>query len=101
MIFHPSKYLTVAATALACVMAPIEASALSLNEVDNMSDEQLAAENWETRDVKASSGTMRCGFLSILISTVWRGYGHYCIGDSASHYKLLGMEGASIGMFSF
>ena len=94
------KYAIRAALSLALLGAPVHADALTLNEVDNKSDEELAAENWETRDVKASSGTARCGFLAILVSTVWRGYGHYCIGDNSSHYKLLGMEGASLGMLS-
>ena len=100
MTIHLPKYAINAALSLALLAAPIQARALTLNEVDNKSDEELAAENWETRDVKASSGTVRCGFLALLVSTVWRGYGHYCIGDSSSHYKLLGMEGASLGMLS-
>ena len=82
------------------ILAPCDALALSPDDVENKSDEELASENWETREVRVSSGTVKCGLLAILISTVWRGYGHYCIDDASSHYKLLGMEGASLGMMA-
>ena len=79
---------------------PLQAHAIDLNDVDNKTDEELAEENWETREVNASSGTMKCGFLSILVSTVWRGYGHYCIGDKESNKKFLIIEGVSLGMLA-
>lgn len=82
------------------IFAPHNAMALSPDEVEGKSDEVLASENWETREVKASSGTVKCGLLAILISTVWRGYGHYCIDDASSHYKLLGMEGTALGLMA-
>lgn len=85
---------------VALSFAPSHARALSLDDVDGKSDEQLATENWESREVNANTGTMKCGFLAMLISTVWRGYGHHCIGDEQSHYKLLAMEGASLGMLA-
>lgn len=87
-------------TLVALTFSPSHACALSLDDVDGKSDEQLASENWESREVNANTGTMKCGFLAMLVSTVWRGYGHHCIGDDQSHYKLLAMEGASLGMLA-
>ena len=77
-----------------------QAWALDLNDVDNKTDEELAADDWETREVNAGSGTMKCGFLSILVSTVWRGYGHYCIGDTESNKNFLIIEGVSLGLIA-
>lgn len=88
------------AALLLCLTTAPEVWALDLTEVDNQSDEELAEKNWETRKVKAASGTMKCGFLSILVSTVWRGYGHYCIGDNESNKRFLIIEGASLGMIA-
>ena len=82
------------------LLLPQQVWALDLNDVDNKTDEELAEENWETREVNASSGTMKCGFLSILVSTVWRGYGHYCNGDTESNKKFLIIEGVSLGMLA-
>ena len=85
---------------IVAMLMPAHANALTLNDVENKSDEQLARENWETREVNANKSTVKCGLWSILVSTVWRGYGHYCIGDQKSHYKLLGMEGVSLLMLA-
>lgn len=82
------------------LFVPSMASALSLDEVEGKTDDELAEGQWEVRRVNANKSSNKCGFLSILISTVWRGYGHYCIEDMSSHYKLLGMEGASLGMMA-
>ena len=89
-----------AALMIAALLLPAEAAALNLSDVEGKSDEQLAGENWETREVNANKSTAKCGLWSILVSTVWRGYGHYCIGDEKSHYKLLGMEGVSLLMLA-
>ena len=90
----------IAACALCAFLASSPAHAISLHDIDGKTDAQLAQENWETRQIKANSSTVKCGFWSILLSTVWRGYGHYCIGDDSSHYKLLAMEGASVLMMA-
>ncbi len=76
------------------------AFALDEGDIDGKSDETLASEHWDTRDVRATGGTVKCGLWAILISAVWRGYGHYCIDNSSAHYKLLGMEGASVGLMT-
>ena len=85
-----------------CLMVclPKSAWALDLSDVDGKTDEELAEENWETREVNVGASAMKCGFLSLLVSTVWRGYGHYCIGDSESHKKFLIIEGVSLGMIA-
>ena len=75
---------------------PKSALALTIQDVEGKDDEALQAENWETRDVNIRTSSLNCGLWAILISPFWRGYGHHCIGDDASHYKLLGMEGASL-----
>ncbi|MBQ4360952.1 MAG: hypothetical protein II767_11930 [Proteobacteria bacterium] len=85
---------------VALLALPAQAHALSSADVEGKSDDELAEEHWETREVNANSSTVKCGLLSILVSTVWRGYGHYCIGDQSSHYKLLAMEGTSILMLA-
>lgn len=96
ILFH----ILILAVAFWSSFSPRYAEALTSSEVEDKSDEALKAENWETRDVKANSGTVKCGLWAILVSTVWRGYGHYCIDDDSSHYKLLIMEGASLGMIA-
>lgn len=97
-----NRTLLLIRTCLAILLClfPTLAFALSLDEVENKTDEELAEGQWEFRQVNANMSSNKCGFLSILISTVWRGYGHYCIDDQSSHYKLLGMEGASLGMMA-
>lgn len=81
-------------------LLPFQARAFSLDEVDNQSDDELREKGWEMREVHANPEAVKCGLTSILVSLVWRGYGHYCIDDQSSHYKLLGMEGASLAMFA-
>ena len=98
--FKCTKITISLALCLLFVMIPLHANAFSLSDVDGKTDEELAEENWETRELKATKSTVKCGLWSILVSTVWRGYGHYCIGDKSSHYKLLGMEGASLAMMA-
>ncbi len=84
-----------------CLGAPARAYALSLDEVASKDDDKLRQEKWEMREIRANSiESVKCGLWSLLVSTFWRGYGHHCIGDDASHYKLLGMEGASLGMLA-
>jgi len=73
----------------------------SLQDAVNLTDEQLTERGWESREIsRNTTSTVSCGLWSILLSTVWRGYGHHCIGDEESHYKLLGMEGASVAMLA-
>lgn len=73
---------------------------LNQSEVEGKSDETLEEESWETRQKNAIPGSVRCGLWSILISTVWRGWGHHCAEDESSHYKLLIMEGVSLAMLA-
>ncbi|MBQ9243093.1 MAG: hypothetical protein IJ165_07675 [Proteobacteria bacterium] len=94
------KHILAPLALLALLTIPLQAHALTPADVNGKSDPELAEENWEMREVNANSSTVRCGLLSILISTVWRGYGHYCIGDQKSHYKLLAMEGTSLAMLA-
>ena len=82
------------------ICLPKSAWAFDISEVDGKTDEELAEENWETREVTVGSSAMKCGLLSILLSTVWRGYGHYCIGDNESNKKFLIIEGVSLGMIA-
>ena len=99
MIFRFRHIFAILMT-VALLVLPAQAQALSSADVEGKSDDELAEENWEMRDVNANASTVKCGLLSILVSTVWRGYGHYCIGDQSSHYKLLAMEGTSLLMLA-
>ncbi|MBR4985610.1 MAG: hypothetical protein IKY83_07720 [Proteobacteria bacterium] len=94
------RYIAALLVAFTILSIPDRADALTPAEVNGKSDEELALENWEMREVNANASTVKCGLLSILVSTVWRGYGHYCIGDQKSHYKLLAMEGTSLAMIA-
>ena len=94
------RTLTWACLASLPLLLPTAAHAVTLDEVEGKTDEELAEGQWEVRRVNANKSSNKCGFLSILISTFWRGYGHYCIDDASSHYKLLGMEGASVAMLA-
>lgn len=85
---------------LGLTLAPSSAFAIGINDVDGKSDEELGDLNWETREVSTSSSTVKCGLWAILVSSVWRGYGHHCIGDEESHYKLLAMEGVSLALLT-
>ena len=86
---------------LVVLISPRLVCAFPLNEVEGKSDEQLAEEDWETREINMNSTeTLACGFKSLPISLFWHGYGHYCIGDNESNYKLLTMEGVSLAMIA-
>ena len=101
-MIHTSRFKYAGSIILAglVLFAPLRASALSLDEVEDKSDEELTESGWEMREVNANPNAVKCGIISIFASLVWRGYGHYCIDDMSSHYKLLGMEGASLAMFA-
>ncbi len=98
--FKHIKYAVSLCLVLICAAIPLKASAFSYSDIENKTEEELLEDGWETREINASKSTVKCGLWSILASTVWRGYGHHCIGDETSHYRLLAMEGASIAMLA-
>ncbi|MFA5625350.1 MAG: hypothetical protein WC966_09915 [Bradymonadales bacterium] len=96
-ILHSLLLLLFLSTTLAL---PRTAYALNESEVEGKSDEDLEQDAWETRRKNAIPGSVKCGLWSILISTVWRGWGHHCAEDESSHYRLLIMEGVSLAMIA-
>lgn len=85
---------------LSSIVAPRHAMALNLNDVQGQSDEELAADGWQTREIKNSKGTLKCGLASLGVSLFWQGFGHYCIGDNESSTRLSIMEGVAAVLFT-
>lgn len=67
-------------------------------ELWEKSDEELAAEGWEVRGAETTPGSVGCGLAAIVVSLVWRGWGHRCAHDEESHVELLIMEGVALGL---
>ena len=62
-----------------------------------LSPEELEEEGWEVRGQNRAPGSVGCGLWSILISSVYHGWGHRCAQDPDSHVDLLIMEGIGVG----
>ena len=84
----------------ACLIFPTRALAITVGDVEGRSDEELAEDGWQTRQVKSTKGTLKCGLWSIGASLFWQGFGHYCIGDTDSSIKLTIMEGVAAALFT-
>src|SRR5690606_36264911 len=66
----------------------------------DQSDDELRDEGWEFREQDRAPGSVGCGLWSVVVSTVWHGWGHRCAGDDDSHTTLLIMEGIALGLLA-
>ena len=101
---NQARFVQHAGCLLICLfifLVPLRASALTLDDV-NYPDEELTAQNWETRDVNTTRAAFGgCKFVSVLASAVWNGFGHcVCQRDYQSAIRLSIMQGTSLAMLS-
>ena len=82
-------------------VAPMSAFCLTESDVSGKTDEELAAEDWVTREGSArSKDATLWGLLSIVTSAVWQGSGHFMSGDRENYWKLTIMQGVSVAMIA-
>lgn len=67
-------------------------------ELWDKTDEELAAEGWEVRGADRTPGSVGCGLAAVVVSLVWRGWGHRCARDEESHIDLLLIEAVAVGL---
>ena len=83
------------------IVAPMSAFCLTESDVSGKTDEELAAEDWVTREGSArSKDATLWGLLSIVTSAVWQGSGHFMSGDRENYWKLTIMQGVSVAMIA-
>ena len=99
-ITHTATSIAIALLVLLITLTPAKSYAVTEEEIADKNDEQLESEGWETIQKSTFRASIKCGLWSILVSTVWRGWGHRCANDHDSHKKFLIIEAASVAMIA-
>ena len=80
--------------------APIAAAQTRSEELGEMSDEELQADEWEFLDEGQSTGSLVGGLLALTFGSVAHGVGHFYTGDTRTFRILMIAEAVSVVMIA-
>jgi hypothetical protein len=63
-----------------------------------MTPEQRKAAKWMVYERERQPGDALCALGALTLGIVWRGYGHYCLGEVDAMYDMLWLEGTSLAL---